>query len=65
MLSLLSSHHRVCKGIILFKQVNSWILQTSQTPKTGTSDKLRKALDQEGNFVFTSKAIARMTESDK
>lgn len=64
MLSLLSSHYRVYKGIMLFKQVYSWVLQTSLS-KTGTYHKLRKALDQEGNFVFPTKTMARMIEREK
>lgn len=56
MLSLLRSHYRVYKGIIFntFNLFYSSVQQTSQNKDVWYS-RLRKALDREGNFVFTSK----------
>ena len=55
MLSLLSSHYRVYKGIILFI---SWVLTTSRHTNLSRQKQgqynVRKALDQEGNFLFIS-----------
>lgn len=53
-------------GVILFKLFCSWVLKTFHYANTSTKkrghNKVRKALDQEGNFVFISKVMARTIE---
>lgn len=57
MLTLSHSHYRVYNGIILFGY------NISSHPKKlhqgRNRDKVRQALDQEGHFVFISKAMLR------